>query len=83
MDRLLEEGRRVFDRAKRQRIYQEVHRRLYEDQPYTFLFVEQALPIVAARFRNVIATPIGIGYNMIDWYVPSAEQKYKTHVMVQ
>jgi peptide/nickel transport system substrate-binding protein len=77
VDRLLVEGRRVFDQGERQRIYREVHRRLYEDQPYTFLFVPDALPIVASRFRNVVATPIGIGYNFIDWYVPRAEQRYR------
>ena len=77
VDQLLVEGRRTFDQGARQRIYREVHRRLYEDQPYTFLFVPDALPIVASRFRNVVATPIGIGYNFIDWYAPREEQRYK------
>jgi len=77
VDRLLEQGRQTFDHEQRQRIYREVHRRLYEDQPYTFLFVEDSLPIVAARFRNVRSSPIGIGYNFIDWYVPLSEQRYR------
>jgi peptide/nickel transport system substrate-binding protein len=77
VDRLLIEGRRTFDREERRRIYREVHRRLYEDQPYTFLYVADALPIVSSRFRNVVATPAGIGHNFIEWYVPLAEQRYK------
>ena len=77
VDRLLVEGRRTFDQAARQRIYREVHRRLAEDQPYTFLFVPDALPIVAFRFRNVENSPIGIGYNLIDWWVPLPEQRYR------
>ena len=77
VDRLLVEGRRTFDQAERRRIYRLVHRRLAEDQPYTFLYVADSLPIVSSRFRNVVATPIGIGYNFIDWYVPMAEQRYK------
>ncbi|MBI3320960.1 MAG: peptide-binding protein [Candidatus Omnitrophica bacterium] len=77
VDRLLERGRSVFDQRERQAIYHQVHRRLYEDQPYTFLFVPDALPIVSSRFRNVTSSPIGIGYNLIDWYVPPAEQRYK------
>ena len=81
VDRLLVEGRRVFDRGERQRVYRQVHRLLYEDQPYTFLFVPDALPVVASRFRNVVATPIGIGYNFIEWYVPRAEQHY--HSLMQ
>lgn len=77
VDRLLERGRRTFDQPERARLYHEVHRHLYEDQPYTFLYVPDALPIVAARFRNVVATPIGIGYNFIDWHVPREEQRYR------
>ncbi|MBI4342320.1 MAG: peptide-binding protein, partial [Candidatus Omnitrophica bacterium] len=76
-DRLLIEGRRTFDQAARARIYHQLHRRLAEDQPYTFLYVADALPIVASRFRNVVATPVGIGYNFIDWYVPRDEQRYR------
>ncbi|MBI4343587.1 MAG: peptide-binding protein [Candidatus Omnitrophica bacterium] len=77
VDRLLEQGRRTFDRAQRRRIYQEIHRRLAEDQPYTFLYVADSLPMVHARFRGVHASPIGIGYNFIDWYVPAPEQRYR------
>ena len=77
VDALLILGRRTFDIAERTRIYHEVHRRLAEDQPYTFLYVADALPIVASRFRQVQASPIGIGYNFIDWYVPRAEQRYR------
>ena len=76
VDRLLEQGRRTFNKAERTQIYHQIHRHLYEDQPYTFLYVADALPIVSARFRNVLATPIGIGYNLIDWYVPRREQRY-------
>jgi len=77
VDRLLVEGRRTFDQEGRRRIYHEVHRHLAKDQPYTFLYVPDALPIVSARFRNVVPTPIGIGYNFIDWYVPREEQRYR------
>jgi len=77
VDRLLEDGRRVFDQKERQRIYRKVHQHLAEDAPYTFLFVPEALPILHARFRNVAATPIGITYNLIDWHVPPAEQRYR------
>jgi peptide/nickel transport system substrate-binding protein len=77
VDELLVEGRRTFDEAKRAAIYHEIHRLIYEDQPYVFLYSANALPIVNARFRNVESSPIGIGYNFIKWYVPKNEQKYK------
>ena len=77
VDRLLVEGRRTFDQTARQRIYRQIHRILSEEQPYTFLYVPDALPILQRRFRNVQATPIGLFYNFIDWSVPTDEQRYR------
>lgn len=77
VDRLLLEGRRIFDQARRRAIYQRIHELIYADQPYTFLFVPDALPIVHARINNVRVTPIGIGYNLIDWHVHPSEQRYQ------
>ena len=77
VDKLLEEGRRTFDRSKRAEIYHEIHKLIYEDQPYLFLYTADALPIVNSRFKGVESSPIGIGYNFIKWYVPKSEQRYK------
>ncbi len=77
VDRLLEEGRRTFDQARREAIYHRIHEVLYDEQPYLFLYTADALPIVNSRFRNVEASPIGIGFNFIRWYVPEGEQKYR------
>jgi peptide/nickel transport system substrate-binding protein len=76
VDRLLEEGRHTFDREKRRQIYFKFQELLAEDQPYTFLFVPDALPAISKRFRGVKPAPAGIDYNFIKWYVPKAEQKY-------
>jgi len=77
VDALLEEGRRTFDQAERAGIYHQIHRLIYEDQPYLFLYSGDILPIVHKRFRNVEPSPIGIGYNFIKWYVPRSEQRYR------
>jgi len=77
VDKLLEEGRRTFDQSKRAAVYHEIHRLIYEDQPYLFLYTADALPIVNSRFKGVASSPIGIGYNFIKWYVPKSEQRYK------
>ena len=77
VDRLLVEGRRTFDEAKRAAIYHRIHELIYADQPYMFLYSADILPIVNSRFRNVEASPIGIGYNFIKWFVPKSEQRYK------
>lgn len=76
VDLLLEEGRHTFDREKRRRAYFRLQEIIAEDQPYTFLFVPDALPAVHKRFRGVKPAPAGINYNFPKWYVPKAEQKY-------
>lgn len=76
LDKLLEEGRREFDQEKRKIIYHKIHQILYDDQPYVFLFVPDALPIVHSRFKGIEPAPLGIGYNFIKWYVPKSQQRY-------
>ncbi len=76
VDRLLEAGRRTFDREKRRRIYYRFQEILAEDQPYTFLYVPMALPCIHKRFRGIKPAPIGISYNLERWWVPKDEQKY-------
>lgn len=77
VDLLLEKGRSTFDIDERKRIYHMIHKILYDEQPYLFLYVADALPVVNSRFRGIEPAPIGIGHNFIDWYVPRTEQRYK------
>jgi peptide/nickel transport system substrate-binding protein len=76
VDELLEKGRRTFKQEERKRSYDRIQEILAEEQPYTFLFVPDALPIIHARFRGIEPAPAGINYNFIKWYVPKDEQKY-------
>ncbi|MFH1644961.1 MAG: peptide-binding protein [Candidatus Omnitrophota bacterium] len=76
IDSLLEAGRMTFDQDKRAQIYHKVHKILYDEQPYMFLYVPEALPIVHKRIKGVKPAPVGIGYNFIKWYVPQDQQKY-------
>jgi peptide/nickel transport system substrate-binding protein len=70
VDRLLLEGRRIFDLKKRREIYHRIHQILAEEQPYTFLYVPDALPVLHKRFKGVEKAPIGIWYDFIHWHVP-------------
>jgi len=76
VDELLERGRRVFDQEQRKEYYDRFQEILAEEQPYTFLYVSEALPAVSRRFRGVEPAPAGIRYNFQQWFVPKAEQKY-------
>ena len=76
VDRLLLEGRQTFNQEEREKVYHGIHEILYNDQPYLFLFVPDALPVLNNRFKGVEVAPSGIGYNFIKWFVPRSEQRY-------
>lgn len=76
VDRLLEQGRRTFNRERRTAIYRELQRVLAEDQPLVFLYVPEALVAVSSRIRGIEPAPAGIAWNFIRWYVPKDMQRY-------
>jgi len=76
VDDLLAKGRYTFDPRVRKACYDRIQEILAEEQPYTFLYVPYALPIIHARFHGVKPAPAGISYNMEKWYVPKTEQRY-------
>ncbi len=77
VDRHLEEGRRSFEEAARSRAYHEIHRILAEEEPYTFLYVPEALPILHKRFEGVELAPAGLSHNLIHWQVAESERRYR------
>lgn len=76
VDRLIEEARHTFDIQERKECYFRIQEILADDQPYTFLYVPDALPIVHARFKGIEPAPAGISYNFIKWYVPKGLRRY-------
>ncbi|OGR33118.1 MAG: peptide-binding protein [Desulfuromonadales bacterium GWC2_61_20] len=76
VDTLLEQGRRTLDQGARKKAYDRLQEILADEQPYTFLYVPDALPVVAARFHGIEPAPAGISHNFIRWHVPKSEQKY-------
>jgi peptide/nickel transport system substrate-binding protein len=80
VDELLDKARRTFDRAERKKYYDRFQEILNEQQPYNFLYVAYALPVVHKRFHGIEPAPAGIAHNFKDWYVPASMQK---HTMTQ
>jgi peptide/nickel transport system substrate-binding protein len=76
LDQYIELGRHTFDREKRKEYYFKIQEILAEDQPYTFLFVPDALNCISSRFHGIEPAPAGITHNFIKWYVPRNLQKY-------
>lgn len=75
-DKMLEKGRTTFDQKERKKCYDRFQEILAEDQPYTFLYVPDALIIIHNRFRGIEPASIGLEHNFIKWYSPKDEQKY-------
>lgn len=76
LDELMLKGREEFDPQKRKQYYDKAQEILAEDQPYTFLYVPQALVAMSKRFNEVKVAPAGLGYNQEDWWVKLKDQKY-------
>ncbi|HOA07253.1 MAG TPA: peptide-binding protein [Spirochaetota bacterium] len=67
LDRLIETVRLELDYKKRTEIYRKIHRIMYEDQPYTFLFCEATLVVLSRRFDNVKVHKTGLDYR--EWVI--------------
>lgn len=59
VDELFKQGRETFDLAEREKIYQEIHRITYEDQPYMWLYFQNAYYGFNRRLRGYVFSPRG------------------------
>lgn len=79
VDDLLVRARRTFNQEERKQYYWKIQDILAEEQPYTFLFIPYATLAVHKRIKGIEPAAAGIGYNFIKWYVPEAQQRYRTN----
>ncbi len=75
-DRLIEEARLEFDAEKRKQLYWKWQEILYDEQPYTFIFVPEESAAWQKRFQNVTWYPARPGYDLRTWFVPAAAHRY-------
>lgn len=59
IDRLFEAGKKEMDRTKRAAIYAEIHRLVWEDQPYTFLYSRSSFYAFNKQLRGYNFSPRG------------------------
>ena len=81
VDEILETYRREFDPQKRIQLYKEFQEILNEEQPYTFLYVSKRVSALQRRFEGVQVFPDGL--RPIDWWVPTAQQRYTSLASAQ
>lgn len=75
VDSVLERARTESKRELRKPLYDRFQEILHEEQPYLFLYVPYALPMVQARFHGIEPAPAGITYNFDRWWIPTALQQ--------
>ena len=66
-----------FDREKRAKIYREVSRIIYEDQPYLFLTFRSLIYFQSKRLKGVEISPRGpylFSPGMKNWWIPKEYQ---------
>ena len=75
VDQILEQYRREFDEKKRVALYKEFQEILNQEQPYTFMFARNTVTAVDRRVRGIQVYPGGL--RPLEWWVPTALQKYR------
>lgn len=60
VDKLIDEGRRTFEKEKRQAIYHKIHEIVNRDQPYTFVYTPMETYILTKRVTNYEISPFGL-----------------------
>jgi peptide/nickel transport system substrate-binding protein len=75
LDKAIEMARTNPDESERNALWQQCHRIMHEDQPYTFLFTRKALVFMDARIQNVQRVTTGLN-PLIEWFVPVEKRKW-------
>jgi len=78
VDELYELGRKEFDFEARRKIYQEIHKLIYEDQPYIWINNIPLQSAINKRIRGIQFSPRGIfGFNPAyeAWWVPAGQAR--------
>ena len=75
-DKISELNRKEFDGSKRIDLMLEFQEILHEEQPYTFLVCSKNHLVHHKRFKGINIYPFRPGYDLKEWWVPSAIQKY-------
>lgn len=83
LDAAIDAARATVDENERMKAWQQVHRIIHEDQPYTFLLNRQTLGFIDGRIKNVRKSKLGLNVvnqyvSPMPWFVPSSEQLHKT-----
>ncbi|MCB0220990.1 MAG: peptide-binding protein [Chrysiogenetes bacterium] len=75
-DKLIEDFRVNFDKDARVAMLKRFQEIIYDEQPYTFLFMSKALMGVHNRIVNIHFYPTRPPYDLREWFVPAGRARY-------
>jgi peptide/nickel transport system substrate-binding protein len=76
VDRMLVSYREEYDYERRKQMIDRVQEIIYQEQPYTFLFMGKAIDAWDRRFRGVRWYERAKDTAMGEWWVARADQRY-------
>ncbi len=68
IDGLFRKARGTFNLKKQRKYYFKIQRLIAKEEPYTFLYIPYAMPVVKRAVKGIKPAPAGIGYNIRKWY---------------
>lgn len=77
VDAIIDAARVMSDFQAAKPLWDELQRIMADEQPYATLYEPKGLVGVHRRFRNVRATAPRPTFNLHEWWVPKAEQRFR------
>jgi peptide/nickel transport system substrate-binding protein len=70
VDVLIEKASKTIDEKELARLYQNIFKKITQDNPYLFLYIPHSITVVNRAIQNVEPSLIGIMHNQKDWIKP-------------
>lgn len=76
VDALIDKGLATPDPEKAAKIWKEMQEKIYEDQPYLFLWWRDEVVAIDKRFDDAQINILNLLYHLPEWKVPADQVKY-------
>jgi len=76
VDALIDRGLKTPDPAEAAEIWKEMQQKIYEDQPYLFLWWQDSIVAIDDRFQNTSIDILSLMHRIERWEVPADRVKY-------
>ncbi len=75
VDRLIERGDAARSHEEAEPIWREILAKIYEDQPYCFLYWADEVVLLDGRFQDAGSSTLNLFHDLHRWWVPEASRR--------